>query len=315
MEQFDTQLIARARLFRNVDVESVKPIIASCPMRELEEGAVLLAPGQDNRHVYVILSGQLRVHLGELAAPPLVTLEAGDCAGELSLIDGQRPSAYVVAASPCRLLVIDHGTLWSLVDYFNEVARNLLLVLSGRMRFDNEKIVDTERIKQQFHQIAMFDGLTGLHNRAWLSENFARQIRRSTSGDGAVTLILVDIDHFKRFNDSFGHQAGDFVLSRVAQALARRIRPGDLLARYGGEEFAALLPDTGVQAGLKVAERLREAVANAEPLTWAGNALLPVTISLGVAQMKPEDTLDSLMSAADAALYRAKRCGRNCCSD
>jgi diguanylate cyclase len=122
---------------------------------------------------------------------------------------------------------------------------------------------------------------------------------------------MADIDHFKKLNDTFGHLAGDEVLRRVARTFTDQLRPGDLCARYGGEEIAVLLPNTDLATARTIAERLGAAVAET-PLRLAdGQSLQGVTISLGIAEMRPGHTLIELIAVADAALYRAKKFGRN----
>jgi diguanylate cyclase (GGDEF)-like protein len=119
---------------------------------------------------------------------------------------------------------------------------------------------------------------------------------------------MLDIDHFKKINDTYGHQAGDEVIREVVQRLSAAGRPGDLLARYGGEEFVLLLPDVGDDAAA-IAERLRAGVAGSPVGTAAGE--VPVTISIGVAHLDPAERIDALLARADACLYQAKNSGRN----
>ena len=151
---------------------------------------------------------------------------------------------------------------------------------------------------------AVVDPLTGLRNR----REFERAL--SASGGGPSTLILVDLDHFKKLNDTLGHPAGDAALKHVARLLENAVRDGDLVARIGGEEFAVWLPSTGLREGMEVAERIRRSVAD-KPLTWSGS-VYPLTTSCGIAAC-PElvGSVQNLPAAADAALYRAKQAGRN----
>ncbi len=156
-------------------------------------------------------------------------------------------------------------------------------------------------------QRAVVDPLTGLRNR----REFERVLNASGPGSrGPATLIYVDLDHFKKLNDSLGHPAGDAALKHVARLLEAAVRDGDLVARIGGEEFAVWLPRTGLREGLEVAERIRRSIAE-KPLTWSGS-LHSLTASCGIASC-PELVGDvlNLPAAADAALYRAKQGGRN----
>lgn len=166
--------------------------------------------------------------------------------------------------------------------------------------------VELERANFRLQTLSVTDGLTGIRNRgsfdAALGESFARSARQST----ALSVLLIDVDHFKSFNDSFGHLVGDEVLRAVAQALQNAVRTTDFLARYGGEEFAVILPDTDMEGAMILAERCRRAIAGT---AWQSRA---VTISVGVATLCAETPDgESLLREADEALYRSKELGRN----
>ncbi|MGJ9416320.1 diguanylate cyclase [Massilia sp. CMS3.1] len=158
------------------------------------------------------------------------------------------------------------------------------------------------------------DGLTGIHNRGYFDLSLERELRRVQRHGGALSLLLMDIDSFKAYNDHFGHQAGDACLITVAQAVAVMLkRPADVAARYGGEEFAAILPDTSAEQALSHANAIRARIA-ALALPHAPAALKPhVTLSIGVATFGTGrlDGAASLIAAADKALYAAKRRGRD----
>ena len=126
-----------------------------------------------------------------------------------------------------------------------------------------------------------------------------------------LSVAMIDVDHFKNFNDTFGHQAGDFVLVSVAECLNNRLRPTDLTARYGGEEFTIIFPSTPGENAVKAADRLREAVSSLELITPTGVELPTITISIGVAQMNTNQSMQVLVEAADRALYTAKETGRD----
>ena len=161
------------------------------------------------------------------------------------------------------------------------------------------------------------DVLTGWHNRRYLQTRLREELARSRRDGSPLTLLLIDIDHFKRVNDNHGHLAGDHVLTEVAQRIESRIRASDVAARYGGEEFVLLLPDTDAPAGRSLAERLRAAVAE-RPVALADGSELELTISAGLATVTPtraDDDLktlaESLLARADVALYEAKSAGRD----
>ncbi len=170
--------------------------------------------------------------------------------------------------------------------------------------------VTQARLYEAAHTEAQTDPLTGLANRRALEEVVEVSLARYEHFAEPAALLFVDIDHFKTVNDTFGHAIGDQVLQRVGEALRERLRRGDLVVRYGGEEFVALLPDTGLEAGAALAESLRERIESVDLSDLCG--AIPVRVSIGVAAVGPGclDTT-SLLAAADAAMYAAKKRGRN----
>ena len=199
------------------------------------------------------------------------------------------------------------GELESLVRERTQVleARNLELDATRQ---------ELQLANEQLRRLVGIDALTGIPNRRHFDESLARELERAARDRRPVSLILADIDGFKRYNDAYGHAAGDRTLRQVAQALSTSFRRGsDLAARYGGEEFAVILPGVDQRHGALFAERLRRIVWRlALPHTGAP-AGERVTISLGVATVLPEHGAGNqeLIVAADAALYRAKFLGRN----
>jgi diguanylate cyclase (GGDEF)-like protein len=156
--------------------------------------------------------------------------------------------------------------------------------------------------------------LTGLANRRHFDEMLAAEFRRAVREKTSLGLIMIDADHFKRFNDIYGHPVGDSCLRSIALALRQGLnRPADFVARYGGEEFAALVPNTTQSGAFELAERLREAVHGLR-IPHEASPRKIVTISLGVASITPSDDqyrAEDLVTAADTALYAAKKAGRD----
>lgn len=163
--------------------------------------------------------------------------------------------------------------------------------------------------------VSMIDSLTGIPNRRCFDENFEQEWKRTFRNGGNITLIIGDIDYFKQYNDSYGHQGGDSCLAQVALTLKTCLkRPGDLVARYGGEEFALVLPQTNAQQATTICNNIQSALLTLA-LEHAGSKVSPnVTLSLGVASTEPSVTgisREVLLSHADRALYDAKKAGRN----
>lgn len=161
-------------------------------------------------------------------------------------------------------------------------------------------------------ELAVTDQLTGLHNRRYMGGQLDALMRRARQGGEPVSLLVIDIDHFKKVNDSFGHDVGDEVLAEFAVRLASNVRAIDLPVRHGGEEFVVVMPDTELEDARRIAERIRLHVAGAPFRVMGGDELLSVTISVGCATSAgAEDTPNSLLKRADEAVYEAKSAGRN----
>ncbi len=159
---------------------------------------------------------------------------------------------------------------------------------------------------------SLTDPLTSLANRKSFDEAFAAAIESARERNEPICLMLTDVDHFKKFNDTYGHLTGDQVLRLVAIAAKQNVKGQDIAARYGGEEFAIVLPNTPLRAGIAVADQIRRAVMSKELMKRStGEHLGRVTISIGVASLRPTDTAATLIERADTCLYAAKRHGRN----
>jgi diguanylate cyclase (GGDEF)-like protein len=312
---YKPSLLDSLDLFKGVAPDDVHALLQRCDRRDVAQGELLLSPREKNNHVFIVLSGSLNVHVGSPDAPVLTTMDVGACVGEMSIIEDRDPSAFVIAAEESHLLVIHQTLLWDLVDASHQFSKNLLGVLSERVRSHNRVIAASFGELRKFERHATTDALTGLSNRHALQEMFPGEIQRCVEKDAPVTMIMIDVDNFKQFNDMFGHIAGDRVLAAVSKILLAQFRPEDLLVRYGGDEFAVLLPGTTKEQALVVGERARVAVGGTTGDGTDSLIQIPIKISMGVAELPPKGTMDSLARDADAALYRAKNAGRNVVSD
>ena len=203
------------------------------------------------------------------------------------------------AASPLRF-TRDHAT--DFLAHLGVIASHCI-----------ENVVNRARLLRS----GFTDVLTGWHNRRYLQVRLAEELARARRDGSNLVCLMLDIDHFKNVNDTWGHGAGDAVLRELAQRIESQVRVSDVAARYGGEEFVVLLPGTDVAAGRALAERIRAAIA-AAPVPLPGGGDVRVTASIGIAAVRPDAALDDLKTAGDAllanadvALYRAKSAGRD----
>ena len=193
-------------------------------------------------------------------------------------------------------------------DTFSREDAQLLWILS----LIAESMLARDYSNESLLQFAFTDFLTGLKTRGFFEQQLGLEMARAERRATPLAVLMIDIDHFKRLNDTFGHHVGDVVLRDLAAILSRELREIDTAARYGGEEFILLLPETNLQGATLVAERLRSAVEQADFFTGAGQKTERITISIGVA-LFPEEAhfKPDLLEAADVALYEAKAQGRN----
>ena len=212
------------------------------------------------------------------------------------LTQGEVFGVFHVASS----LAEDLQDIWSVVRVAKATAKGIELAMS--------KIRLRERLREQ----AFRDPLTDLYNRRYMEESLQRELKRARRSRTPISMLVVDVDHFKRLNDSRGHDAGDEVLRRLAEAFTASIRDSDIACRYGGEEFTLVLPDCDAKVAARKADRIRRRVE--ELVVPYGDAEIQnVTVSIGVATTGGDDGWSGrdLFRAADRALYAAKNAGRN----
>ncbi|MET4163284.1 diguanylate cyclase (GGDEF)-like protein [Marinobacterium sp. MBR-111] len=185
--------------------------------------------------------------------------------------------------------------------------QNLFLRAVDRINLTLSKVV----LQQALSRFSYEDALTGLNNRRFLDEMLSREVALAHRNHSPLTVMICDIDHFKRLNDTYGHAAGDEVLKSVARLLRTNFRETDIICRFGGEEFVVVMPAATLQDCQDRAEQLRASMAS-QTFTYGTEMIGPVTLSAGISALNPEsDTADDLLRRADNALYQAKAGGRN----
>lgn len=214
------------------------------------------------------------------------------------------------------------AAVWGTAATVLVVALLVQLLVSSRAAFARERrLVRTaaqlREVSAELDRLARTDALTGIANRRSFFEMLGAEFRRSRRYARQLSVLMLDLDHFKVVNDQYGHPFGDHVLRRLAEVVSESIRESDLVGRYGGEEFAVALPEAGAEQAMRAAEKLRLAIEatefRADGVPPDGEPPVRITISLGVASLSPDDDEDEfeLIRRADQALYEAKRTGRN----
>ena len=299
------------QLFRDETDPAIAALLAGCAVvrvacgQRIDDGA--------RARVYIVLKGQLEIAPGTHAGDEGNTsrILPGESVGEQAVLDDAVNLAAMTAFEDSELLVIEPDMVWTLIDRSSVLARNLLRLLSFRIRAANAQLRRRQKLGEFYRQLSLNDPLTGLYNRAWLNEMLPKLAARAATDGSPLSLVMIDLDHFKRFNDTHGHIAGDAALAAAAGVIRGALRPSDFAVRYGGEEMLAVLPDTPPELATMVAERLCSRLRLAIVFPDMRLPLPHLTGSFGVASLSAGDDERSLMAAADAALYRAKEAGRD----
>ncbi|WP_206457787.1 GGDEF domain-containing response regulator [Anaerovorax sp. IOR16] len=170
-----------------------------------------------------------------------------------------------------------------------------------------DEITKQKQLEEKLHHLSVTDELTGAYNRRYMKEKIEVEIHRSLRSGDVFSIVMFDIDHFKKINDSFGHNVGDLILGAIVKEIKDTLNEQDVFARWGGEEFIILYPDTTVETAIQIAEELRNKLSSLR-MPWIGS----MTASFGVTRFYPDDSIDSLVKRADLMMYQAKNDGRNC---
>ena len=329
-------LLHRTGLLASLSLSELEVLVGACPERVLAPGQALCHEGEEGHTMYVVLSGNIVV---SKAGKQVAVGRPGDCFGEMALIERRERAATLRALDDTRVLEIPEAVFREHLTGNSAVLMTLLRVFSERSRHDLDSLVSAnlkllaqademdrkhreltetrlqlEHRNRDLERISALDTLTQIANRGRFDTALRQEWRRSARDESPLSLVFCDIDYFKRFNDTYGHQSGDECLVRVAQAMDESLnRPADLVARYGGEEFIALLVDTEVEGARMLAERMRERVESLRIEHRASDVAPHLTVSLGVATLVPKGTAqpEDLVDLADRALYVAKEGGRN----
>ena len=329
-------LLRKTALLASLPDAELRDLITSCRKVALRPGEALCREGEEGHAMFVVLSGHLVI---SRSGKQVAVGSSGDCFGEMALIESRERAATLRALDDTTVLEIPGEAFWRHIASNPKSLMALLRIFSDRSRRDLEALasdnlklqayaaqVETANrelvgIRRQLEdknrlleRLSALDTLTGIANRRRFDEVLRVEWKRAARDGSSLSLLFCDIDHFKAFNDTYGHQAGDDCLVRVAQTMDDTLnRPADLAARYGGEEFVGLLVDTDPGGARLLAERVRDRIEALHIEHRSSSAGDVLTVSLGAASLVPRVGLrpEDLLDLADQALYAAKEQGRN----
>ncbi len=329
-------LVRETPLLKPLLEPALLALVESCKRLSMAPGEALCHEGEEGHAMFVVLSGHLVI---SRRGKQVAVGSPGDCFGEMALIESRERAATLRALDETEILEIPESSFWAHIADNPSSLMALLRIFSDRSRHDlealagdniklqayadevehaNRELVQTRRQLEDknrlLERLSALDTLTGIANRRRFDDVLRQEWKRAAREKACLSLLFCDIDHFKRFNDTYGHQAGDDCLVRVAQAVEDTLnRPADLAARYGGEEFVGLLVDTDPEGARILGERVRARVESLDIEHSSSDVADVLTVSVGLASkvpssgMRPEDLVD----LADKALYAAKQEGRN----
>jgi diguanylate cyclase (GGDEF)-like protein len=298
-----TDLLARVPIFKEMDRSDLERIAAVTRTERFAAGQEIVRIGDAGHSLYVVLEGSVVVvYPSRSADVELARLGAGEFFGEMAILNDKPRSATVRAVSDVKVLALEKDDFTRTVVENPQLALKVMEALSVRIRNTDEQI-------SGLSESALRDQLTGLLNRRAFQDRLAEESDRGRRYGDSFALVLLDIDHFKRINDTFGHQVGDTVLAWIGRVLTEHTRGADIPFRVGGEEFAVICPETGTEEAAAAGRRLVELIAQARPPV---SFTLSVTVSAGYAVSPMHGKRgDQVFQAADQALLKAKAEGRN----
>lgn len=299
-------LLQESPLFQKVKSSTLATLITDSTQVRVAAEQILLTPGQHNNCIYVVLSGRLRAQLSVDDAKPLALFGVGECVGEMSMFDDNQVSAYVIATTDCELLAIEHVEAWSVLNRSLQASHNLLALLASRIRSSNRTLSEWVEYAQSYGGLNYVNPVTGIYNRRWLSANIGRLILRHTMSQKPCAFLLLNVDNFGLIETGFGRLGSEQAQRSVAESVLQSLRPNDVAAHINPDQFAIFLPQTGRENVHIVADRLQEEIDQMVIGLPSGDALPPVTLSIGIALPQPDDTLDSLIARTPPAMHRAQ---------
>ena len=318
MAREQVEFLKHVELFSLLNDGEIESIIDFFRIIQVDELEALFRQGDEGHELYIVRSGRIRVSitLHDGREKDITEFLPGDFFGEMSIFENAPRSATCYASEPSSLYALRDRDFYRLMGDSPSLATKIMFRMSNittrRLRSTGEFLSDMVVWGKKARRRAITDELTGVYNRHFLDDALENQMHRAREGESPLSVVMVDLDHFRSINDEYGHEVGDEILLQTVQVFKKHLREGDILARYGGDEFTIIMPQTGSEKAGSIAQVVREEMEQIETLQHLGGSLGRVTTSQGVAAFPSHATdLEALMKKADEALYRAKERGRN----
>lgn len=314
----NAQFLRSVEIFSLLNDDEMSSIVALMTTRELKTGEYLFKEGDDGNELYIIRSGLVgsSIRLPDGKQREIASFGSGNFFGEMSIFDNASRSATCYSKEDCTLLCLHASNFYELIEHNPAVSvkimYRMLNITTQRLRNTGQFLSDMVHWGEAARKRAITDELTGAYNRRFLDDALVGLFENSRSANTPFSLVMVDLDHFREINESYGHETGDELILQVVKVFNAHLRPKDILARYGGDEFTVLMPETEVSEAMAIAEAVRLGVTGIDLLQDRQGPLDSVTTSQGIASFPVHARdLKTLREKADRALYRAKEEGRN----
>jgi len=307
------KLIKSSPLFGGVADDFLNEQLENSSPLNLSAGEILIWPGDLNDKLYFILDGRLSVQTSLGDTEPIALLGEGECIGEMSILGDDLHSAYVLAATDCRVVSLNQHILWALIENSHEAAINMVKMMANRIRIGSHSIENNFEQRYGFSAPPIIDEVTGHYKWSHTQKIFERLLYRGNKYEQSSSLMILEIDHFKNYTALHGELGGDQAIRTVAQTILSCMRPHDLAGHLFGCRFAVLLSNMkSISDGMIAAERLRQIINQAAIVLPSGDKLPSVTVSIGISQSKIEDDLLAFTDRAEQALQQAQISGGDC---
>ncbi|MDY6932886.1 MAG: GGDEF domain-containing protein [Spirochaetota bacterium] len=305
-------------IFSLLTIDEINIVISRLQFVDIDENKILFQEGDEGNELFIVKMGRVAssVLLPNGNKREIAEFTSGDFFGEMSIFENAPRSATCCTKDKCLLISLRERDFFELILYYPHIAikmmYRMLNITTERLLEKSKFLSDMVQWGEEARRRAITDELTGIYNRRFLDDALEDHFQKARGSDKSLSMIMIDIDNFKKISEIYGHQKVNHVVLQVVEVFKKHIRGKDILARYGGDEFTILLPDTEMNKAREIAERIGRDVAEINLSQMFNGQVTQITVSQGISTY-PENVedLQNLCKLADRHLYRAKVEGRN----